>query len=199
MILGMSVGAVMAIEEPTYSVTQKEPPFELRIYAPYCIAETTIVNSDFDEAGNVGFRRLFRYIQGENQSKKKLPMTAPVGVEPARSEKIPMTAPVGQSLGPAGYQVWFVMPKGSTLESLPKPTNPEVQLRSLDARNVAVIRYSGGWGESRYEAKKKELLAWMRKQDLMPKGPAVLCRFNSPFSLWFLRRNEVQIEINRDR
>jgi len=185
----------MAIEEPAFTVTKQEAPFEVRAYDSFCVAETTVSTSDFSEAGNIGFRRLFGYIQGANQSQKKLPMTAPVGVEPPSSEKIPMTAPVGQSLSPDGYQVWFVMPKGSTLETLPKPTNSQVRLRCLPPRKVAVIRYSGGWSESRYDAKKAELLGWIKKQQLNPTGPPVLSRYNSPFALWFLRRNEVQIDV----
>jgi hypothetical protein len=195
-IVGFNVRTVMAIEEPTYSVTTQEPPFEVRSYEPYCVAETTVGTSDFDEAGSLGFRRLFRYIQGDNQSQTKLAMTAPVGVEPPSSEKIPMTAPVGQSRGTQGYQVWFVMPKGTSLDTLPKPTDPLVQIRCLEARRVAVIRYSGGWAESRYEAKKAELLDWIKKNNLDPIGPPILSRYNSPFALWFLRRNEVQIDIN---
>ncbi len=185
----------MAIEEPTYSVTMQVRPFEVRAYESYCVAETMVVTSDFDEAGSTGFRRLFRYIQGNNQSQKKFPMTAPVGVEPPSSEKIPMTAPVVQTRGPEGYKVWFVMPKGATIDTLPKPTDPNVKIRCIEARQVAVIRYSGGWAESRYEAKKLELMKWIKNKRLGPNGPPVLSRYNSPFTLWFLRRNEVQIEI----
>ncbi len=194
-ILGGGATPVMAIEEPPYSVTKQESPFEVRAYEPYCVAETTVATSDFNEAGNIAFRRLFRYIQGNNQSQKKIPMTAPVGLEPRGPEKIPMTAPVGQTHGPEGYRVWFVMPKYATLETLPKPTDPLVHVHCIEARQMAVIRYSGGWAESRYEAKKSELLDWLKKKKLDPIGPPVLARYNSPFSLWFLRRNEVQIEI----
>lgn len=186
----------MAIEEPAFTVTQQEAPFEVRAYDSYCVAETTVKTADFKEAGNIGFRRLFRFIQGENQSQRKLPMTAPVGLEPPAAEKIPMTAPVGQSLSPEGYLVWFVMPQGSTLDTLPKPTDPEVRLRFIPSRRVATLRYSGLWSESRYEAKKTELLNWVKKQQLTPIGSPVLSRYNSPFTPWFLRRNEVQIEVN---
>ncbi len=194
--VGLIGGPIMAIEEPAFSIVKQEAPFELRAYEAYCVAETVIASSDFNEAGNQGFRRLFRYIQGENQSQKKLPMTAPVGIEASGPVKIPMTAPVGQSLGPDGYQVWFVMPKGETLETLPKPTNPEVRIRCIEARTVAVLRYSGSWSESRYEAKKAELLNWIKKEKMVSVGTPLLARYNSPFTLWFLRRNEVQIEIS---
>ena len=197
--VGLTASPLMAIEEPAFSIIKQEPPFELRAYNAYCVAETVIASSDFDAAGNQGFRRLFRYIQGENQSQKKLPMTAPVGMETAASVKIPMTAPVGQSLGPDGYQVWFVMPKGETLETLPKPTNPEVRIHCIEARNVAVLRYSGGWSESRYGAKKAKLLNWIKKEQISPIGTPILARYNSPFTLWFLRRNEVQIEIDEKK
>lgn len=198
MILGVSAGTTMAIEEPLFTVTKSEAPFEVRAYESYCLAETTVNTEDFNEAGNIGFRRLFRYIQGENQSQQKLPMTAPVGLEEPPSEKIPMTAPVGQSSSSAGYRVWFVMPQCSTLDRLPKPTNPQVQLSCLPARKVAVIRYSGGWGKSHYDAQTAKLLDWIKKQKLLPAGPPVLSRYNSPFSLWFLRRNEVQVDVREE-
>jgi hypothetical protein len=194
-LVGGSAGTAMAIEEPAFTVIKKEASFEVRAYDPYCLAETTVYTDDFSDAGNVGFRRLFRYIQGENQSQTKIPMTAPVGLEKPPSEKIPMTAPVAQSATSAGYRVWFVMPQGATLDRLPKPTNPQVEIRCLPARHVAVIRYSGGWGKSRYEAHTAKLLDWIKKQNLSPQGPPVLSRYNSPFSLWFLRRNEVQVDV----
>ena len=90
-------GNVMATEEAKYAVLEKEGHFELRQYEP-CIAAETLVEGDFDEVGNAGFRRLFRYISGDNQAKMPISMTSPVAQE-KRSEKISMTAPVTQQKG----------------------------------------------------------------------------------------------------
>ena len=84
----------MAIEEATYSVTRKDNQFEIRDYAPHILAET-FVEGTLEEAGNKAFNRLFHYISGDNRTRNKVAMTAPVSQEPA-GEKIKMTAPVEQ-------------------------------------------------------------------------------------------------------
>jgi hypothetical protein len=92
----------MAVEEAEYTVALKEQSFELRRYEPHILAET-IVDGDFDSAGNKAFSRLFKYISGNNKSREKVEMTSPVG-QGAASEKIDMTSPVGQQRenGPQG-------------------------------------------------------------------------------------------------
>jgi hypothetical protein len=76
----------MAIERAKYTVVETEGKFELRQYEPYLVAET-MVEGDFDEVGNEGFRRLFDYISGKNRKQQSITMTAPVSQE-AESEKI---------------------------------------------------------------------------------------------------------------
>ena len=87
-------GTGMAIEEAKYKVLEREGDFELRQYEPQIVAET-LVEGDFQDVGNEGFRRLYDYISGKNRKQQTIPMTAPVSQE-AASEKIPMTAPVNQ-------------------------------------------------------------------------------------------------------
>jgi hypothetical protein len=92
LFLGARIG--MAIEEAKYTVLAREGDFELRQYQTHIVAET-LVQGDFQEVGNEGFRRLFDYISGKNRKKQTIPMTAPVSQE-ATSEKIPIIAPVNQ-------------------------------------------------------------------------------------------------------
>ncbi len=82
------IGAIdaMAIEEAAYNVLKKDNNFEIRDYAPHILAET-VVEGEFEEAGNKAFNRLFRYISGDNRSRDKVAMTAPVSQEPT-GEKI---------------------------------------------------------------------------------------------------------------
>ena len=84
----------MAIEQARYTVLGKGKDFELRHYEPYIVAET-LVEGDFSEVGNEGFRRLFAYISGNNRSRQSISMTTPVS-QVADSEKITTTAPVNQ-------------------------------------------------------------------------------------------------------
>lgn len=183
----------MAIEEPEYTVESKSTPYEIRKYGPIIVAETKI-ESDFENAGNQAFRILAAYIFGANKSKTKIAMTAPVNQE-AVSEKIEMTAPVTQTKGSSGFLVQFTMPKSYSLENLPTPDDARVELRELPARKVAVFSYSGSWSESRYLEKLASFKVELEKNQVESVGEPVLARYNSPFQLWFLRRNEIWIEV----
>jgi hypothetical protein len=185
----------MAIEEPQYRVLEHTGNFELRHYQPYIVAET-LVEGDFTEVGNIGFRRLFDYIQGKNRKKQAIPMTAPVTQE-AASAKIPMTAPVGQEKAAGKWRITFVMPLSSTLETLPEPLDSRVSLTEVPGRLLAALRYSGTWSKRRYEAKEKQLRAFMKEKGLKIVGEPIWARYNSPFMPWFLRRNEVLIPVAR--
>jgi len=185
--------ATVGIEKVQYDVLEKEGQFEVRQYAPYLVAETR-VDSDFNEAGNIAFRRLFKYISGDNRTAEKIEMTAPVNQQP-KSEKIAMTAPVTQQ--PAGdqYIVSFIMPAKYTLETLPKPTDEAVTIKEIPRYKAAAIRYSGTWSQKRYQAKKTALEAWMDDNGLVAVDAPIWARYDPPFQLWFLRRNEVVIPI----
>ena len=187
-------GEIMALEEAKYTVIMKEESFELRQYEPHIVAET-MVEGDFDKAGNDGFRRLFKYISGENQKKQSIAMTAPVSQD-AGPEKIAMTAPVSQEQTGGQWRIAFVMPSEYTMDTLPQPVDPKVSLRQVPARRVAAITYSGTWSRERYEKHRTLLETFIQKKKLQPLGEPVLARYNSPFTLWFLRRNEVLVPVH---
>jgi hypothetical protein len=194
-------GNAMAIEEPSYQVVRTYPGFELRRYGAYIVAETE-VRGGFDEVGNQAFSILAGYIFGNNTSKTKIEMTAPVSQQPAGDgERIAMTAPVTQKRTGGrdrdSYILSFVMPARFTLQSLPEPTDPRVHFREEPARLMAVRRYSGRWTEGNYRRNESALLGAVRDAGLKPVGEAIYARYNSPFSLWFLRRNEVMIEVEK--
>jgi effector-binding domain-containing protein len=184
----------MAIEEAEYKVLQKDNRFEIRDYAPHILAET-FVEGDLEEAGNKAFNRLFRYISGENRSREKVAMTAPVSQEPM-GEKITMTAPVGQQRVQEKWAVSFMMPASYTLETLPAPEDSKVTLRQVPARRMAAVRYSGFWSEKNYLRYKLELESWIHEKGLTIVGDPLWARYNPPFTPWFLRRNEILIPVD---
>ena len=184
----------MAIEEATYKVVKKDNKFEIRDYVPHILAET-IVEGDFEEAGNKAFNVLFGYISGDNRSREKLAMTAPVSQEP-KGEKIKMTAPVGQQRVQESWAVSFMMPASYTLETLPEPEDPKVTLRQVPARRIAAVRYSGFWNEKGYLRYKLELESWIREKGLTIVGDPIWARYNAPFTPWFFRRNEILIPVD---
>ena len=191
-ILGGAI-TVMAIEEAPYTVLKTDRMFQLRAYAPQVLAET-FVDGDLEEAGNKSFNALFRYISGENHSRGKIAMTAPVAQERSR-EKIAMTAPVSQERIQGKWAVSFIMPATKSLETLPDPEDLKVVLRQVPARRMAAVRYSGFWDEKGYLRYKNELEAWIQAKGLAIAGDPIWARYNSPFTPWFLRRNEILVPV----
>jgi effector-binding domain-containing protein len=183
-----------AVEEPSYKVLKKDNNFEIRDYAPHILAET-VVEGDLEQAGKKAFRALFRYISGENRTRTKVAMTAPVSQEP-KGEKIKMTAPVGQQLvQERTWSVSFTMPSSYTLDTLPEPEDPKITLRQVPARRIAAVRYSGFWSEKLYLRYKSELESWIREKGLTIVGDPIWARYNPPWTPWFLRRNEILIPV----
>lgn len=191
-LISGALGA-MATEEAKYTLVEKSGAFEIRDYERQLLVET-IVDSSLEDAGNLAFGKLFRYISGNNVSSNNIEMTAPVSQE-ARGNKIAMTAPVGQQSAQGGWAVSFMMPSGFTLQTLPIPTDPTLSIREVPARRVAVIRYSGTWTQKRYFGHKEELESWIQKKRLTATGEPVWARYNPPFTPWFLRRNEILIPV----
>jgi hypothetical protein len=195
----------MAIEEPDFRTIERDGDYELREYAPYLLAETR-VEASFMESSNVAFGRLFRYISGANTAQRKIAMTAPVEQAPAAGrggEKIAMTAPVEQSPADAAgsYVVGFVVPSQYTRETVPQPTDPRVSIREVPARRVAVWRYSGRWTEENFREHEAKLRATLqqRRIAIAPGAAATIARYDAPFMPWFLRRNEVHLEVGGAR
>ena len=192
-LLPLFVVEAQAIEKAQYEVIESDENFELRRYAPRIVAET-FVAGEFKEVGNVGFRRLFDYISGNNIKDQKISMTAPVSQE-AQSEKIAMTAPVTQERSQDQWRITFLMPAEYTMETLPKPLDALVRLTEEPGHLMAAIRYSGTWSQKGFEKNKRLLQAAIEKRGLKPVGQPVWARYDPPFMPWFLRRNEVLIRV----
>ncbi|MSQ80082.1 MAG: heme-binding protein [Candidatus Methylopumilus sp.] len=186
---------VMAIEEPEFASIEKKDAFEIREYQPKLIAQV-LVNGSFDSSSNKGFRLLADFIFGNNKTNegsKKIEMTAPV-VSRDASEKIEMTAPVLSEEVEKGWYISFNMPKQFTKETLPIPNNPEVKIIEIPQEKYAVITFSGLVREKKYAKMFTLLNEEMKKRNLDPKGTVVLARYNPPWTLPFLRRNELMVK-----
>ena len=168
------------VEQAKYDVIETHGSIEIREYTPMIVAEVS-VSGDREKAISDGFRMIADYIFGNNIS----------------SQKVAMTAPVTQQGSKADWVVRFVMPSGYTMQMLPKANNPEVSLKEIAGKRFAVIRFSGLAKSNSLETHTKELKAFILAQDLQAVTKATYAFFNPPWTLPFLRRNEVMIEINR--
>ena len=198
----------MAVEEPKFELLAQDGPegaLQLRRYAPAIVAET-VVEGDRDTASTRGFKAIADYIFGNNRAagpvpgaadakaSEKIAMTAPVVAEPVdRSQKIAMTAPVSIQQTKDKWRVQFTMPSQYTLQTLPKPNNPNIEIVEVPAQTYGVMKFSGLAGAEKVAAKTKELQSWMQGRNLTITGKPELARYNPPWTLPFLRRNEVMI------
>jgi hypothetical protein len=198
LLLAPAAEVAMATEEPKHRVLERRDGFEVRLYEPQVVAET-LVEGEFGDGGNEGFRRVAGYIFGGNDGGRKIAMTAPVAQERLTGTrdgmKIAMTAPVAQQKTGEGWTVAFIMPSEHTMATLPKPNDPRVTLREVPARRVAAVTFSGTWGAERFDAIAKELLGKLDAAGFVPAGPPVYARYNPPWTPWFLRKNEVLVPL----
>ena len=178
LLLSLGGGAVMAadIEEPGFDLVATLGPVEVRRYEPTIQAQTALENS---AATTSGFRRLANYIFGGNEADMEIAMTAPV------QETLNTPRPI----------MAFTMPAAYSIEDLPRPTAPTVTLREIPGKTVAVIRFSGWATDSRVEHKTAQLLAELERREIQVVGELSLNQYNPPWTLPFLRRNEVMVEI----
>ncbi len=177
--------------EPTYRLELHTERYDIRVYEPYFVAEV-IVSGPAESASSEGFRLLAAYIFGGNGGSQKLAMTAPVTRSPVT---LPMTVPVTQSPDAGGFRVRFVMPAGYTVATLPVPNDSRVKLREIPAQRVAVRRYSGRWTEENSAEHVAALRASLAAAGLTAHGAPILARYNAPYVLPFLRRNEVWLSL----
>lgn len=186
----------MATKEPPFTVQFAQGNFELREYPALAVAEVS-VSGERKEAAGKGFRLLAGYIFGGNTRKLSIAMTAPVTQQAASNETIAMTAPVIQAGGDGNWVIRFIMPEGATIDALPQPNDPKVQLRMLGPERVVVVRFSGFAREDAVASNTAALQGFIAAHQLQPTGAPVLAQYNPPWTLWFLRRNEVMIPIAR--
>ena len=163
------------LEMPKYSVIKKYDKFEIREYEPSVWAEVK------NKSNISSFRILADYIFGNNSKNMKMNMTAPV--------KMNMTAPVR-----IGEKFSFFM-ESKYGKDLPKPMNKEIKIKSYGKEKYAVIRFSGLTNDARVKKFTDILISELKKEKIKFKKNSILARYDGPYKLPILRRNEVMIKL----
>ncbi|MDN3646162.1 heme-binding protein [Pontixanthobacter aestiaquae] len=195
-----SAGAATAddrTEQPQYTVLSSAENIEIREYAPMIVAQAEVAG-DRRRAMGRGFRVIADYIFGNNLSQKDIAMTSPVTQQAnarAQGEKIAMTSPVTQQNDGETWQVRFIMPSQYTMDTLPRPNNPDVRLIEVPAKKVAVIRFSGWASQDRVDQHEGTLKAYMAIKDLSAAASPTYAFYDAPGTPPERRRNEVMIEL----
>lgn len=186
--------AIRNIKEPRFTLVESKTGYNIREYGSYIIAETD-VTGNYSDASSKGFRIIADYIFGNNTSRSSITMTAPV-LESKSSEKISMTVPVIDTEKDENTRtISFVLPSEYTLETLPMPNNPQVKITQVPPRKVAVLSFTWYPTAERVEEKKNELLSLLAKDGLEVAGEIQVARYNPPFSMPLMLRNEIIIAV----
>ena len=193
-LTGCSVFGIRTAEEPTYQVLNDYGHIQIRQYPALVVAQTEVI-ADYKRSSGQAFQRLAEYIFGNNKKQQKMAMTAPV-IQEQQAETMPMTAPVIQQKSGSVWLMAFVLPQGYSLSTAPTPVDTAVIIKELPAKKVAVMQYSGSLCEQGIEEKSKELADWLDKQGYQAISPARSAAYDPPWTLPFLRRNEVHIDID---
>ncbi|MEZ5854462.1 MAG: heme-binding protein [Hyphomicrobiaceae bacterium] len=180
------------VEQSDYQVIKTAGAIEVRKYDPMIAAEAE-VKGERQAAISEGFRLIAAYIFGENKPNAKIAMTAPV--QQQSKQKIAMTAPVTQQSSNGVWSVRFIMPKKWSLETLPAPTDNRVKLIPIPAKRMVAITFSGTANDDLLASKTQELKKFVADQKLAVTGEPLLAFYNPPWTLPFLRRNEVMLEL----
>ncbi len=191
----------MAIEEPDYEVLSRSDDYEIRRYSAFNVAEVELPARS-GNVDNQAFRILAGYIFGNNRSRARIGASGSLeSSTDNESIKMAMTAPVMSADSDAGDNsavIAFVMERRFSLDELPEPIDSRIRLRRQPPRVMAVREYSGRWTPENFQENKDSLLQALERDGVSTRGPAILARYNSPFTPWFLRRNEVMIQVEPD-
>lgn len=180
------VGIRATYEEPRYAVVERlDRDVEVRAYEPRVAVETDAKGGQDGEA----FGRLFRYITGANTGGARIAMTTPVETG---GQMIAMTVPVEQG---AGGTMRFFLPQKVVEAGAPEPTEPGVRIVRIPPERLAVLRFSGSTAPEARRQRSDILTDVLDKAGKRAAAPPFFMGYDPPFSIPFLRRNEVAVRL----
>ena len=189
LLAGCSVFGIRTADEPKYQVLSDYGHIQVRHYSAMVVAQTE-VTADYKNSSSQGFQRLAGYIFVGNKKQQKIAMTSE-----QEAENMAMTAPVIQQKSGSVWLMAFVLPAEYSVSTAPVPLDSAVIIKEIPGKKVAVIRYSGSLSKQGIEEKSKELKNWLDKQGYKAISPSRSAAYDPPWTLPFLRRNEVHIDI----
>lgn len=191
---GAMTGTIMSnVEHPKYHTVSSIDDIEVREYDSTLIAEVQVEGTR-KESISSGFKILADYIFGNNKAEQDIAMTAPV--QQQSNEKIPMTAPVQQQASGNSWKVSFIMPSTYTMKTIPKPNNPKVKLKEVPKKTFIVIKFSGLNSDENIAKHEAELMKHILNNQIETLSEPTYAFYNPPWTLPFMRRNEILIEVN---
>jgi len=184
------------VEQAEYTVIEKKNGYEIREYREHIVAQTR-VSGDYRESMGSGFSIVAGYIFGGNTKKESIAMTAPVVAQKSEntSESIAMTAPVLATTEGASQTISFGMPRAYTLETLPIPNDPRVEIVKIPTKKYAVLGFSWYRSEARIKKMQEKLASALARDGVETLGGTAYAGYNAPGTPPWMTRNEVLVEV----
>nr|XP_002129980.1 heme-binding protein 2-like [Ciona intestinalis] len=191
LVLGDWADTAVGYEHPVWNLTDNQPKdgsYQVRRYAPCHWVTTNVTAWTWDEAGGTGFKRLFAYINGDNNRGVKIDMTVPVVVKITSNPCV-----FCQNV----YTVYFYIPQLYQANP-PTPTDPSVKVKFLDKPWVEYARRFTGFAEGMDPfVETNQLWSDMERNGVnctkIFDSYMYMASFDSPFKM-FHRHNEVSLQ-----
>lgn len=164
-------------EQYNYTVLRDFDSFEIRKYESAVFARTKVDSETYRAGSGNGFRTLASYIFGGNE----------------RNESIPMTSPVAMSWGD-GMIMEFMMPSSYTLDNLPAPDRPDIELYVKPSVIMAGLSFGGYASDQKIKEKIEELKSYLEKENIAHTGHFQYFGYNPPYQM-INRRNDIVVEL----
>lgn len=175
------VGGILsscAIEKPKYETRQKEGDFEVRKYEPIKVVSARMEDMEKRDAT---FRKLFKYISGENEAKQKIAMTSPVFMDDGAGQ---------EGWAPSG-KMSFILPAKVAETGAPTPEGEGLTITEINGGTFAVLRFRGWDKEDSRKQASETLSKLISEYRLKPEGSTFFAFYDPPWIPELLRRNEI--------
>jgi len=166
-------------EEQKYSLVRKYNDFEIRFCPSATIATINSNAKTYRDLSGPGFQKLAGYIFGGNEA----------------NTKISMTTPVQMDINDSVSTMSFVMPSAYTKENLPKPDDPNVQIKTTADEYVAVIRFGGYASDEDLKFYSEKLQNLLKENGITSSGNYRFLGYNPPYQ-FVGRRNEIIVAVD---
>ena len=166
-------------KEPIFTLLERQNNIEIRQYGEYIVAKTAIPIEEKETENNM-FRTLASYIFGSNEKNKSIPMTAPVTTLENNNT----------------YEMLFYMLDSDNIEDLPNPSGQNITFEKFNLGKCAVISFSWFVNDRKINKYQNELKKFLEINGYNPQSPFMVNRYDPPWRLPFMRRNEILVKID---
>ena len=78
---------------------------------------------------------------------------------------------------------------------MPQPDNQSVKIKNNPDLKVIVITFSGLFSNENIKENEAKIRNYIKEKGLKIEEPAIYAGYNAPWTLWFLKRNEVLFKL----